>query len=73
MSALDAIFAAFGGTPAARACYLHVFGIDLGPVRAPLADLAPAQVQQLIAQLVQGGFLPAATPAAQPGEAAAGR
>ena len=58
MSALDAIFAAFGGTPAARASYKHVFGIDLGPVRAPLVDLTPDQVLALIAQLVAAGFLP---------------
>ena len=59
MSKLDAIFAAFGGTPAARACYKRVFGIDLGPVRAPLADLTPDQEQALFEQLVAAGFLPA--------------
>ena len=60
MLALDAILAAFNGTPAARASYKVVFGIDLGPVRAPLIDLTPAQVADMLAQLIAGGFLPSA-------------
>ena len=56
--ALNAIMAAFNGTPAARAVYKHVFGIDLGPVRPPLVDLTQAQVADLLAQLEAGGFLP---------------
>ena len=56
--ALNAIMAAFNGTPAARAAYKHVFGIDLGPARPPLVDLTQAQEADLVAQLVAGGFLP---------------
>ncbi len=58
MLALNAIIAAFNGTPAARAAYKHVFGIDLGPARPPLVDLTQAQEADLVAQLVAGGFLP---------------
>lgn len=56
--AVNDIVAAFGGTCAARVVFKHVYGIDLGPIRAPQADLAPDQQVSLIAQLVAGGFLP---------------
>jgi N-acetylneuraminate lyase len=58
MQAQD-IVNAFGGTSAARAVYTHMYGVELGAIRAPQADLTPDQRASLIAQLVAGGFIPA--------------
>lgn len=59
MLQLDAIVGAFGGTTAARALYKAVFGLDLGPIRPPQTDLTQAQVQALVQQMREGGFIPA--------------
>ena len=54
---LSRILAVYGGTPGGRAIYEHVYGLALGAVRAPQADLDPATVAAMLAELRAAGLL----------------
>lgn len=52
---IDIVYGKYGGLPAAKSLSKRI-GVELGPVRAPLADLSPDRERALIQEVEAAGF-----------------